>query len=37
MTCGALEQDLSEVYCLIALMVGLIVGNLTAAKEPPRD
>ena len=37
MTCAPVEQDLSGVYCLITLMVGLIIGNRTAAKEPPRD
>jgi hypothetical protein len=36
-TCPPVGQDLSGVYCLIALLVGLIDGNLTAAKEPPRD
>jgi hypothetical protein len=28
-------QDLSLVYALIALLVGLIIGNRTAPKDPP--
>lgn len=28
-------QDLTLVYVLVALMVGLIVGNRTGSKGPP--
>lgn len=35
MRCQPFEQDLGVVWALIALMVGLIVGNLTASRPPP--
>ncbi|GEM_PF-6570282 len=34
MTCAPVEQDLGIVYALIALMVGLIVGNATKRCPP---
>ncbi len=35
MTCAPVEQDLTVVIALLALMAGIIIGNRTAPKDPP--
>jgi len=34
-TCPTVTQDLGLVIALAAFMAGMIVGNVTASKDPP--